>query len=89
MKSKNIEGSTVSWGEMLTYLGLCILMSSVLNGGNTRAYWDNSDPSTFKSAPFILHSFMSFARFDKIKKIYFSLITIPLYIRINFGRFDK
>ena len=41
MKSKNIEGSTVSWGEMLTYLGLCILMSSVLNGGNTRAYWDN------------------------------------------------
>ena len=39
--SKNIEGGTVIWGEMLTYLGLWLLVSYVATGGNTRAYWDN------------------------------------------------
>ena len=52
MTSKNLEGSPVSWGDMLTYLGLWLLMSSVATGGNTRSYWDTSDTSTFKCAPF-------------------------------------
>ena len=68
------------WGEMLTYLGLWILMSSVAIGGNTRAYWDDPYPSPFKVAPFILHSFMSFARFDAITKaLSFTDHTPPLY----------
>ena len=58
MPSKNIEGSPVSWGEMITHLGLWILMYYVATGGNTHAYWDNSDPSTFKGAPFRIHIFM-------------------------------
>ena len=68
MTSKNLEGSPVSSGEILTDLGLWILTSSVATGGNTRAYWDNSDPSPFKGTPFRLNSFMSFARFDAITK---------------------
>ena len=78
--SKNHEGSPVSWGEMLTYLGLWLLMSSVATGVNTRAYWDNLDPIPFKVYPFRLHSFMSFARFDSItKSLYSTDHTPPLY----------
>ena len=36
--SKNLEGSPVSWVEVLTCLGLWLLMSSVVTGGNTCAY---------------------------------------------------
>ena len=79
--SKHLEGSPVSWGKMLTYIGLCLIMSSVATGGNTRAYWDNSDPSPFKGADFRLYSFMSFARFDAITKyLSFTDNTPPLYI---------
>ena len=82
--SKNLEGSTMSWGEMLTYLGLWILMSAVTNGGNNHIYWDHSYPSNFKGDPFIIHSFMSFARFDAITKaLYFTDSAPPLY-RDNF-----
>ena len=80
MTSKNIEGIPLIWGEMLTYLGLWLLISSVATGGNTRAYWDNSDPSPFKGPPFRLHSFMSFERFYAITKaLYFTDHTLPLY----------
>ena len=80
MKTKNLEGSPVSWGEILTYLGLWLLMSSVVTGGNMRAYWDNSYPNPLKSVPFILHSSMSFVRFDAIiKYLYFADHTTPLY----------
>ena len=80
MTSKNIEGSPVSWGEILTFLGLCLLMPYVATEVNTRAYWDNSDPIPFKGAPFRLHIFISFARFDAITK-YLSLTdrNPPLY----------
>ena len=89
MKSKNREGSPVSLVEMLTYLGLWLLMSSVATGGNMRAYLDHSDPTHFKGAPFRIHSFMSFAHFDAITKdLYFTNHTPPLY-RENVGRFDK
>ena len=60
MTSKNLEGNPMRWDEMLTYLGLWILMSSITNGVNTRAYWDNSDSSPFKGAPLILHIFCHF-----------------------------
>ena len=56
MTSKNLVGSPVSWLEILTYLGLWFLMSSVANGGNAHAYWDNLDPIPFKGAPFRLLS---------------------------------
>ena len=80
MSSNNHEGSPVIWGETLTYLGLWILVSSVGTGGYTRTYWDNSDPSIFKGAPFRLHSFMSFERFDTIPKaLSFTDHTNPLY----------
>ena len=68
MTSKNLERSPVSWGEILAYLGLWILMSYVATGVNMRTYRDNSCPSPFKVAPFRLHSFMSFDRFDTITK---------------------
>ena len=68
MTSKNLEWIPVSWCEMLTYFGLWLLMPSVATGGNTCAYWDNSDPIHFRGAPFRQHSFMSFSRFDAITK---------------------
>ena len=74
---------------MLTYLGLWLLMSSVATGGNTCAYWDNSDPSTFKGSPFRLHGFISFARFNAITKALYFTDHTPFYIEINFGSFDK
>ena len=89
MTSKNIEGISVSWGKMITYLGLCILMYSVATGGNTRAYWDNSYHSPLKGDTFRLHSFISFAGVGEITTAIFSLITLPNYIYIYFGRFNK
>ena len=78
--SKNLEGSPVSWGKMLTYLRLWLLMSSVATGWNTRAYRDNSYPGPFKGAPFRLHSFISFARFDTITEdLSLTDFTPPLY----------
>ena len=59
MTSENLEGNPVRWGEILTYLGLWILMSPITAGGNMRAYWDNSDPSPSKGSPFRIHSLMS------------------------------
>ena len=89
MTRRNIEGSPVISVEMLTYLGLWILMSSVATGGNTCAYWDNSDPSIFYGAPFRLHSFMSFERFDTITKaLSFTNHTPPLY-RDKFWEFQQ
>ena len=81
MTSKNFEGSPVIWLEMLTYLGLWLLISSVATGGNTHAYWDNPYLSPFKGAPFRINSFMSFARFGAItESLYFTDPTPPLYI---------
>ena len=78
--SKNLEGSPVIWGEIPTYLGLWLLMSSVATGGNIRAYWDNSDPNPFKGDPLRLHSFISFTHFDAITRyLYFTDPTPPLY----------
>ena len=41
MTSNSLEGILVIWGYITTYTGLWLLMSSVANGENTRAYWDN------------------------------------------------
>ena len=41
MTSKNLEESPVSWFEMLTYIGLWLLMYSVATGRSTRAHLDN------------------------------------------------
>ena len=38
MTSKNLDVISVTWGKMLTYLGLWFLMSSVVTDSNTRAY---------------------------------------------------
>ena len=79
MTSMNLEGTPVSLDKMLTYIWLWLRMSSDATGGNTRAYWDNSDPNPFRVAPFRLHSFMSFSRFDEITKaLYFTDHTTPL-----------
>ena len=89
MTSKNLEGSPVRWGEMISDLGLWILMYSVTTGGNRCTYWNNSYPSPFKGAPFILHSFTSFVCFDTIAKaLSFTDPTTHLY-RDNFWKFDK
>ena len=80
IKSNNLEGGPVSWGKILTYIGLWLLMSSVATGGNMRAYWDNSDPIPFKGSHFRLHSFMSFEHFDAItKSLSFNDNYTPLY----------
>ena len=78
--SENLEGSPVSCGKILIYLGLWILVSSVATGVSMRAYWDKIYPSPFKGAPFSLHRFMSFARFDAItKSLSFTGHNTPLY----------
>ena len=71
-------------GKMLTCLGLWLLMSHVATEGNTRAYWDKSDPSPFKISPSRLHSFMSFARFDTITKYLAFTYHTPLLYRDKF-----
>ena len=68
MTSKNTEGIHLSWDKRLTHIGLWILISSVATEVNMCTYWDNSDPSPFKDAPFILHIFMPFTCFYAITK---------------------
>ena len=80
MTSKNLEGSPVSWGEMLNYIDLCLLMSSIATGVNTRTYWDNKYPSPFKGAHCRLHSVVTFSRVGAItKSLSFTDHSPPLY----------
>ena len=55
----------ISYGELLSWLGLWILMSTV-DGSDRRSFWSMKEPNKFDGAPFQLNEYMSRKRFEEI-----------------------
>jgi hypothetical protein len=64
--NKNIEGKPVEWPEFLRFIGLLLLMSTVITGYDRRSWFDHTEPSEFGGAPFRLHKYMTRHRFENI-----------------------
>ena len=50
--------TSVSYGELLSWIGLWILMSTV-DGSDRHSFWSTNDPNIYEGAPFRLTSLMS------------------------------
>ena len=57
--------TSVSYGEMLSWIGLWILMSTV-DGSDKHSFWSTKDPKMYEGAPFRLTSLMSQNCFEEI-----------------------
>jgi hypothetical protein len=64
--NKNIEGKQVEWPEFLRFLGLLLLMSTVLTGYDRRSWFEDSEPSPSGGAPFRIQKYMSRHCFETI-----------------------
>ena len=62
------EDEDITFGELMVYIGLWLLMSTTSNGCDRRAFWENSPISPWKGAPFRFNEYMSLSRFDYITK---------------------
>jgi hypothetical protein len=54
--NKSMEGKPVEWPEFLRFIGLLLLMSTVITGYDRRSWFDHTKPSEFGGAPFRLHN---------------------------------
>ena len=63
--NKNINGETVTYGEFLRWLGIWLLIASVV-GPKRDAFFLNKPCDEFSEAPFRVSHYMSRRRFDKI-----------------------
>ena len=63
--NKKISGDPVTYGELLKWIGLWVLMSTV-NGSDRRSFWLMHDIDIFEGAPFCLAAFMSRNSFENI-----------------------
>ena len=50
--------TSVSYGELLSWIGLWILMS-IVDGSDRCSFWSTKDPNMYEGAPFMLSSLMS------------------------------
>ena len=57
--------TSVSYGELLSWIGLWILMSTV-EGSDRHSFWSTKDPNMYDGAPFRITSLMSQNCFDEI-----------------------
>ena len=57
--------TSVSYGELLSWIGLWILMSTV-DGSDRHRFWSTKDPNMYEGAPFRLTSLMSQNCFEEI-----------------------
>ena len=55
----------ISYGEVLSWFGLWILMSTV-DGSDRQSFWSMKEPNKFDRAPFRLNEYMSRKRFEEI-----------------------
>ena len=63
--NKTISGDPLSYGELLQWIGLWVLMSTV-DGSDRRAFWSTHEIDIFEGAPFHLACFMTWNRFENI-----------------------
>ena len=63
--NKKISGDPVTYGELLKWIGLWVLMLTV-DGSDRRSFWSTHNIDIFKGAPFRLAAFMSRNRFENI-----------------------
>ena len=67
--TKNIiEGSPVSEGEFIRYLGIWLLMATVHSGTCRRSFWSLDPINPFEGAPFRCNLYMSYTRFEKSQR---------------------
>ena len=55
----------VSYGELLSWIGLWVLMSMV-DGSDHQSFWSSKEVNIYKGAPFLLMQFMSWNCFEEI-----------------------
>ena len=63
--NKNISGDPITYGELLKWIGLWVLMSTV-DGSDRRSFWSTCDIDIFHGGPFRLTAFMSRNRFENM-----------------------
>jgi hypothetical protein len=63
--NKKIQGSAVTFGEFLRFLGLFLYMST-LSGYRRSDYWSSKPISMLEGAPYPFNNFMTFKRFEAI-----------------------
>ena len=75
------EEEDITFGELMVYIGLWLLMSTTSNGCDRRAFWENSPISPWKGAPFRFNEYMPLSRFDYItKSLTFTNLSPPTYV---------
>ena len=83
--NKTGKNESITWGELLVYIGLWFLMSSTATGCDRRSYWDNSSINPWNGAPYRFNEYMSLTRFDYITKVltFHSLIILTSSMRLG------
>ena len=70
----------MTWGELLIYFGLWLLMATINIGCYCRSYWENSPVSLWKGAPYRFNENMTLATFEQITStLIFTDIPFPQY----------
>ena len=63
--NKHLEENPLSFGELLSFIGIILFMSTV-NGNKKKDFWSNNPISMKQGAPYRFHQWMSRRRFDEI-----------------------
>ena len=83
--NKTISGDPVTYGELLRWIGLWILMLTV-NGSDRRSFWSMKEIDMFEGAPFCLAAFMTRNQFENVLNNIVYNTNDPPEFRITFGR---
>ena len=76
-----IEGSPISEGEFIRYIGIWLLMSTVHSWTCRRSFWSLGPINPFEGAPFRCNTYMSCTRFEKITKaLKYTMAQKPMYV---------
>ena len=79
--NNHLEGRVLAWGEFVKYIGLWLLLLTVLNGCSRKSFWDEQPPSEWSGAPFRFHKYMSYTRFENMMKaLQYSNTPSPQYV---------
>ena len=75
-----IQGSQISNGEFITYLGIWLLLSTVNAGVSRRDFWSSDPVSPFDGAPFRCNTYMSYQRFEQItQSLKYTSLPVPAF----------
>ena len=72
------DKNPITWGELLVYIGIWLLMATTVAGCDRRCYWENSPISPWKGAPYRFNEYMNYTRFEHItRNLTFTNIPFP------------